>query len=205
MKDAQSNLYNWNQKFNWTKYNKSQTQEKVLFLELLKDLCDILPKKWKYECRRPIQLHQIIFSICVKSYCLKSGRRAVSELKLCEKLGYIKKICHFNTIFNYLKNPKITLVLQELIKLTSLPLRSVETKLCGDSTGISTSVLGDRWSVIRQNYSQHHKYMKIHASFGTLTNIITSCRITKANVHDSKMFSELVDESCENFNPKEYS
>lgn len=189
----------------WTKYNKSQTQEKVLFIQLLKELCDNLPKKWKITRTKPLALAKIIFCLCMKEYCLKSGRRIIGELELAKKLGYIDRVPHFNTLFNYLRNPRLTIVLQELVRLTSLPLTAVERKFCGDSTGIATGVLHDRWSMIRQNYAKHHEYMKLHGSFGTLTNILTSVRVTEGTQADSPILPELVDETCENFKAEEYS
>jgi len=191
--------------FNWRSYNLSQTREKVLFLNLLKELCNTLPQKFRVNKKKPFELSNVIFCLCLKSYCLKSGRRIIGEIELCKKLGLIDKIPHFNTIFNYLKNPALTPIFQDLIKVSSLPLIAVERKFCGDSTGIGTRILHDRWSAIRQNYSKHHEYMKLHASFGTLTNVVTSCRITKGTVNDTTMLPELVEETAENFRTEEYS
>jgi len=137
-----------------------------------------LPQKYRTNKKKPFELSKVIFCLCLKSYCLKSGRRIISEIELCKRLGLIDKIPHFNTIFNYLKHPVITSIFQDLIKVSALPLIAVERKFCGDSTGIGTRILHDRWSQIRQDYSKHHMYMKLHASFGTLTNVVTSCRIT---------------------------
>lgn len=189
----------------WTKYNKSQTKEKLMFVKLLKELCDLLPSKYRTTGRKPMELSHVIFCICMKNYCIKSSRRVIGELELCRQAGFIEKIPHFNTLLNYLKNPNLTFILQELIKITSLPLSSIEKKLCGDSTGFGTRVVHDRWSVVRQNYSKHHKYLKLHASFGTLTNIITSCRVTEGTKSDSLVLPELVNETCENYKPEEYS
>ena len=195
-----------NKKFNWRNYNKSQTREKIIFLKLLRELCAILPEKYQTNSNNPLRPRKVIFSVCMKNYCRTSGRSVIGELDICRKLGYLKeKTPCFNSIFSYLKNPAVTIILQDMIKLTALPLASIETKICGDSTGIGTRIVHDRWSVIRQNYSKHHKYMKLHASFGTISNIITSCRVTHGTQADSPMLSVLVDETCENFKPEEYS
>lgn len=194
------------EKFNWSKYNKSQTQEKTLFLNLLKELCSILPEKYMISRRgQPMRLSKAIFCLCMKAYCLKSSRRILGELELCRKAGFIDKQVHFNTLLNYLRNTNITLLLQDLIKLTSLPLQSIEKKFAQDSSGWSNAVLHDRWSVIRKQYSKHHKYFKAHITYGVLTNIVTSCRITAANVADSPMLAEMVDETAENFKMEEFS
>ena len=189
----------------WTRYNKSQTQEKVLFVKLLKELGDTLPKKYKSTGTKPLQLSHIIFCLCMKSYCLKSGRRIIGELEMCRKAKLIEKVPHFNTLFNYLRKPEITFVLEELIRFTSLPLKAIEKKFCTDSTGFGSSVLDDRWSQIRQQYSKHHRYYKAHITFGVLTNIVTSCKVTKGTVHDSPMLLDMVDETARNFKLEEWS
>ena len=160
--ENQTILSDNNGKFNWHKYNESQTKEKILFIKLLKELCDSLPKKYDSGGQTPLQLSHVIFCLGMKTYCLKSGRRIIGELELCRRAKLIDKVPHFNSLFNYLKNPAITFVLEELIKLTSLPLKAIEKKFCCDSSGFGNAVLHDRWSVIRQNYEKHHKYFKAH-------------------------------------------
>ncbi len=194
-----------NKKSFWTLYNESQTKEKIVFLRLLKELCDILPKKHKSRRGKSLELSHIIFCLCMKSYCLKSGRRIIGELELCKRAKLIEKVPHFNSLFNYLKNPNLTLVLQDLIKITSLPLKNIERKFACDSTGFGMSVLDDRWSQIRQKYSKHHKYMKAHITYGVLSNIVTSCRVTEGTVADSPMLPEMVEETAENFKLEEWS
>lgn len=152
-----------------------------------------------------MELSHIIFCICMKNYCIKSSRRVIGELELCKQAGFIEKIPHFNTLLNYLKNPNLTFVLQELIKVTSLPLKSIERKFCCDATGFGTGILNDRWSVIRQNYEKHHKYYKAHITFGVLTNIVTSARVTEGIRADSPLLPEMLDETSENFNLEEWS
>lgn len=154
----------------WSKYNKSQTREKTLFLVLLKELCSNISKK---------SYQNMVFCLCVKNYAQKSARRVIGELELCKRAKYIDEVPHFNSLYNYLRNPGIESVLLDLIKLSSLPLRAVERKFCCDSTGFGMSILDDRWSKIRQSYSKHHKYLKAHITFGVLSNIVTSCRITE--------------------------
>lgn len=191
----------------WTLYNKSQTKEKPMFIEILREICNALPAKYKTrgKHKKALHLNYIIFCVCMRAYCLKSGRRLIGELALCKKMRFINRIPHFNTIFNYLKSPELTFVLQELIQLASLPLKAIERKFASDSSGFSNSILHDRWSVIRQNYSKHHKYFKAHITYGVLTNIVTSCRITEGTRADSPMLAEMIDETAKNFKMEEVS
>lgn len=180
----------------WTKYNQSQMREKILFMKLLKEICSTLPTKSRRDN---------VFCVCMKAYCKTSGRRIIGELELCRRAGFIERTPHFNSLFNYLNRNDMTKELQELIQLSSIPLRAVERKFCCDSTGFGASVLHDRWSQIRQEYSKHHKYLKAHIAFGTLTNIVTACRITEGNNADSPMLPELVEETSKTFKLEEWS
>lgn len=204
--EQQTTLFEFEKKFDWTNYNLSQTREKTMFLKLLYELVSTIPKKIRVNSQnQALNIADIIFSLCLKTYSMKSGRRIISELELAKRSGYIDNVPHFNTVFNYLKNKNITNVLMDLVEVSAMPLASVEKKFAGDSTGVGTKILHDRWSQIRQNYSKHHEYIKLHASFGVLTNIVTTCKVTDANVHDSNILPELVEKTCNNFNVKEFS
>lgn len=203
--EINNKLKNDNQENYWHDYNLSQTREKAIFVKLLRELCNILPKKQRFEGRKGVEVAHIIFCLCMKNYCIKSGRRIIGELELCKEAGLIDKVPHFNSLFNYLKNKNLTYILEDLIKLTSLPLKSVERKFCCDSSGFGTSVLDDRWSVIRSKYEKHHKYFKAHISFGVLTNIVTACKITSGDKADSPFLPTLVEETAENFKIEEWS
>ena len=180
----------------WTKYNLSQTKEKTLFLKLLREICNIIPRR---------KISNMVFCMCLKTYTLKSARRLIGELELCRKAHYIEKVPHFNTILNYLNRTDITYTLHNLIKLSSLPLKPIEKKFATDSTGFGMSITNEKWSKIRQHYEKHHNYMKAHVTFGVLSNIITSCRITEGTRADSQLLPEMVDETAENFKLEEWS
>lgn len=174
-------------------------------MKLLKELTDLLPEKKRFEGRKPLRLASMIFCLCMKNYCLKSGRRAIGELELCRQGNLIQKVPHFNSLFGYLKNENLTPILENLIKLTSLPLKAIERKFCCDSSGFGTSVLHDRWSQVRSQHEKHHKYFKAHIAFGTLTNIVTACKITEGTRADAPLLPELFDNTKESFQVEEFS
>lgn len=182
--------------FSWKNYNYSQTKEKPLFLKLLKELCATI---------NHAKIRRLIFSICVKQYSMKSARRTIGELELCQKAGFVDKVVHFNTMLHGMNRNSTTHILNDLIHISALPLRSIERKFCCDSTGFGLATLHDRWSIARQQYSKHHKYMKAHIAFGTLTNVVVSCKITEANKADAPILPELVDQAKENFIIEEWS
>jgi hypothetical protein len=83
----------------WEAYNKAQTQEKILFMELLNELMSLIPPmKHEGRGRRPTNIGEMIFSICLKIYLNFSSRRVESDIQEAQRLGYITTIPHFNTI-----------------------------------------------------------------------------------------------------------
>ncbi len=195
MKEEQTKLFPEENKF-WTLYNRSQTQEKTLFLRLLKELCDaIVDEKEKHK----------IFCTCLKTYTMKSSRRLIGELQLCYNAGYVDRVPHFNSTLNYMRQSDLSHTLQVLIKLSSLPLKAIERKFACDSSGFGMNAVHEKWSHVRQHYQKHHKYLKAHITFGVLSNIVTSCRITEGTKADAPLLPEMVDETAENFTLEEYS
>lgn len=189
----------------WIAYNQAQTQEKLLFFELLDELTEIVPKqKYKGTGRPPTDFGEMIFSICLKTYLDFSSRRVESDIKIAKQLGYITHVPHFNTILKYLNNPKLERVLRELVKLSSLPLKQVEENFTVDSSGFSTTMFG-RWVNARTGVSEKRLFKKAHLFSGTKTNIITSVEVTDGFCGDSKVFQYLLLDTNLHFNMKEVS
>ncbi|MFH0711138.1 MAG: transposase, partial [Candidatus Aenigmatarchaeota archaeon] len=132
-----------------------------------------------------------------------SSRRTVFELQMAFALGYINKIPHFNSINNYLNNPGIGKYLVELYILLASPMIPLENNFAVDATGFST-LNKNRWMDLRFDRRGSVKdYKKLHIIIGVRTNIITSARVTKATVSDTKCFPELVKKTSLNFRIRE--
>jgi hypothetical protein len=129
---------------NWTPYNLSQTQERVLserlLLELLSSFDDYIFKNK----RSPIPMQERIYCMFAYIYCGFSSRRLISELTIAKQRGILKKVVHFNSVLNYFSHEEITPILRKLIYITSLPLKNIEDHVAVDSTGFSTSEFS-RW------------------------------------------------------------
>jgi hypothetical protein len=125
---------------NWTAYNAAQTHEKERFLDLLRDLCAGLIEEEGPKNGRPrLPIQDAIFAACFKVYSTLSCRRFMSDLRDAQSKGYISKLPHFNSIFNYLESPDLTPILRDMITETSLPLKAVEIDFAADSSGFTTS------------------------------------------------------------------
>jgi len=191
---------------NWPAYNAAQTNEKDKFQTLLADLCRGIPQPQERKMGRPsLPISDAIFSATFKVYSTVSGRRFMTDLRGAETNGFISKAPHYNSIFNYLENPDLTPILQELITQSSLPLSSVETDFAVDSSGFTTSRFvrwfGHKYGQVRE----HHDWVKCHLMCGVKTNVVTAVEIHDRNANDSPLLPAMVETTAKNFQMAEVS
>ena len=193
----------------WTAYNEAQTNEKSRFQELLFELCtqiEDLPRK-NIQGRNRIPLADMVFAIVYKTYSRISGRRFMSDLSEAHKKGYISKIPHFNSIFNYFEIEDIFYILQALIRESAKPLKSVEVDFAVDSSGFAK---GTTVTWLHEKYSNPHEiekkdWVKCHLICGVITNIVTSVEITEGSAGDCPEFEGLVNDTAKTFTINEVS
>lgn len=113
--------------------------------------------------------------------------------------GYLSRVPHFNSIFNYLELPELTLILHALIERTSKCMVAIEHSFAVDSSGFSTCQYV-RWYSTKYGHEQEtHDWYKMHLMVGTTTNIVTSVAITRRDVADTTMFPPLVNATARIF------
>ena len=189
----------------WSAYNKSQTNEKLIFMKLLKDLCENIEQP-EYKFGRPtLPFADMLFGSVMKVYIGFSLRRFMSDMKIAREFGLVESVPCYSSLSNFMNREEIKPILENLITITSLPLREVEKDFAVDSSGFSTSRFG-RWFDYKWGKERKIKiWLKAHLCSGTKTNIITACKITEGHENDCPQLSELVRKTAENFNLKEVS
>ncbi len=76
-----------------------------MFLDLLFDLCSGVSEPARAKTGRPrIPIQDALFAACFKIYSTVSCRRFMCDLREAHTKGYLSKLPHFNSIFNYLEN-----------------------------------------------------------------------------------------------------
>lgn len=190
----------------WAQYNDAQTHEKDRFLDLLRELCGGIVEPPRAKLGRPrLPLSDAVFSACYKIFSTVSGRRFMSDLRDAHAKGFIEKLPHFNSIFNYLENPELTPVLHAMITETSLPLKAVEHDFAADSSGFTTSRF-IRWFDHKYNgVREQHEWVKVHLMCGVKTNIVTAVEIRDKLAQDSPIMPTLVKATAKNFKLHEVS
>lgn len=194
-------------KRNWRAYNQGQTQEEAMFEDILIELIDrsIIPHTAIRRGRPFNDLKDMIFCCVMRAYRMKSCRRTIASLDYAKKKGYIKKIPHYNTIFNYYNTPALTPILEHLIAQSAIPLTQVEMDFASDSSGFSTSMFG-RWKDIRIGKENLRRlYKKAHITVGVLTHIVTAAQVTPGHYADSPIFKTLIKTTAKNFKIREVS
>jgi transposase len=190
---------------NWPAYNEAQTTEKHRFQVLLHDLCKHLKTPAPKNGRPRTALSDVVFAAAFKVYSTVSTRRFTCDLKDAHAKGYISKAIHYNSICAYLEWPDLTATLNELIKLSCVPLRAVETDFAVDSTGFSASRFvrwfDEKYGVERSG----HDWVKVHVMSGVKTNIVTAVEIKERSANDAPLFRPLVETTKKAFKVKEVS
>jgi len=191
---------------NWPAYNEAQANEKDRFQALLHDLCSGIVEPPSRRAGRPsLPLADAIFGAAFKVYSTVSGRRFMSDLRESHARGFITRLPHYNSIFNYLENPDLTPILKTLIVESSLPLKAVESDFAVDSSGFTTSRF-TRWfdhkygKVIEQ-----HDWVKCHLMCGVKTNIVTAVEIHDRHASDSRQLPPMLETTARNFKVAEVS
>ncbi len=189
----------------WKAYNNAQTNEKLVFLKLLRELCNFV-KQPQYKFGRPnLAYADMIFGSALKVYSTFSLRRFMSDMKIAKEMNLVDNVPSFMTISNYMNDEKVTNILKELISISASPLREVETDFAVDSSGFSTSRFA-RWFDYKYGRERTHRiWLKAHLISGVKTNIITGCEITEGEVNDSPSLPRLVEETAKTFRVGEVS
>jgi hypothetical protein len=129
----------------------------------------------------------------------------MSDLSDAHGRGYLSRLPHYNSVFNYLDDPALTPIFTNLIATSSLPLRAVETDFAVDATGFSTSGTVT-WLNKRYGHDQANSdWLKVHMMCGVTTNVVTSVTVTGGFAHDAPHLPELVETTAQRFAIREVS
>jgi hypothetical protein len=192
---------------NWPAYNRAQCQEEERVRILLRELCHGIVEEPQHGRGRPrIPLGDAIFCATLKVYGTMSGRRSMTDMRSCEDHGFIERVPAYNSIFRFVERPDLLPLLTRLVAESARPLAAVEPKIAVDSTGFATQTYV-RWFDYKHGEDRRvQKWVKLHASVGTFTNVIIAAKVTGAAANDSPEFAGLVERTVANgFHPQEVS
>ncbi len=183
----------------WSAYNQAQTSEGTMFDELLRDLVYSIddPMQMQGVGRPHLLVQDQLFVAIKKVYSQMSCRRSISLFGQAVEKGQITYKPHFNTITAFLNQNKTEAMLQKLVAVSAAPLKEVETEFAIDSTGFRTRCYG-AYCEGKYPSKRQHKWIKLHASIGTKTHIITSVKILEEHSGDSPQLISLAQQVIDN-------
>jgi transposase len=190
-------------KWSWTSYNQAQTEEKHRFAMLLSALCRGVPEPEQVMGRPRLPLGDMVFCAALKVYCGFSSRRFTTDLRDAHANGLIKSTPHFNSESRYLADPELTDVLKNLVTVSSLPLKAVETDFAIDSSGFNTSTFVRWFNKKYGRETDNREWVKCHLMVGTRTKVVTSVDVSGWTANDTSSFVPLVERTAEHFGIRE--
>lgn len=177
----------------WAAYNRAQCEEKDRFVSLLANLCNgVTQPPYKGTGRPPIPLSDMVFATVYKVYSRFSSRRFTSDLRDAHHRRLIVHQPHFNSVNHYMRNPEVTPVLKELITLSAMPLKVVETEFAVDSSGFSTSRFVKWFNKKYGREVDNREWVKVHLMCGVRTNVVASAEVTGWSAADTNFFRPLL-------------
>lgn len=182
----------------WKSYNNAQKNEKVMFMSLLRELCDGINEPEQHMGRKRVSIKDAIFCIALKNYTTLSGRRNNCDIQDAFEKGFISQPLAYNTIFKYMQDEQITDLLKGMIETSAQSMREIETDFGFDSTGFSTPNFVTWHNVKWGGTEDWHDWYKLHVCAGLKTGIIASFEISERAAHDSQFFKPLFESAKAN-------
>lgn len=162
----------------WSAYNLAQTSEVKKFEVLLADLLESIDEP-AYEFGRPtLSLREQLFCSVKKVYSQMSSRRAKGFFDEAKEKSLIETSPHFNTVSKLLNKEDTAALLEKLITLSALPLKSVEHTWIADSSGFRTNSYS-QYCQEKHGASRENNWLKLHIVCGQKTNVISTAKVTK--------------------------
>lgn len=191
-------------KQDWPNYNAAQCAEKATVQKLLHDLCEgIVTPPHTGRGPKPIPLADVVYGMGLKVYTTVSARRATTDVEACAAAGQMTRAPRYNTLFDYFERADMAPLLAALVEESAAPLAAVETSFAVDSTGFGTATYRRWYDAKYGREMKEHGWIKMHACVGTVTNVVTSVRVTEGNVNDCPELPGLVKATDRRFDVKE--
>lgn len=191
----------------WPQYHRAQVHEKAKFQLLLSELCKGIEDPTQDYGRPRTPLADVIFAAALKIYSTVSCRRFCSDLREAHTKGYLSKPPSYNSVLDYFGYEALTPYLKQLIEVSSLPLKGIESDFAVDSSGFSTGQF-TRWfnaKYTKSGDADMHDWLKAHIMVGVKTHIVTSCEVSDRHDNDYGFFEPLVKTTSQNFKLREVS
>lgn len=188
-------------------YDKARTNEYSHFKELLNELLFLTIKEDPTikMGRTRISDKDRLFAMIMTTYHKADLRKAVSMLKELKEQQWLKKAPSFKSLSNFFNEEKFSTILDDLIRISSLPFVNFEKTIAIDATGFSTSQFA-RWFNYKwgKQEGDERVWVKLHAATGCNTNCFLSGTVTHCRVADIKMAKDIMGKVSKKFKVEDF-
>jgi len=164
----------------WSSYDEAQLNEINDMLLMIRNTVNeaatrlgIRGAKFEGPGRPPHPPEDLAKAILIQQYfCVANRMTAGLVLLFKEKMG-IKRAFSYKTIERAYDDPLVTLILNEVFKMTQEPVKELEKNFSSDGTGVPTS-MKQNWERDSDDEEKQAGYEKMVAMVGTTYGLISA-------------------------------
>lgn len=191
---------------NWSRYDDAQLNEINDMLLMIRDTVDgaafrlgIKDAEFEGPGRPPYPPEDLAKAILMQQYFDVANRGAAGLVLLFKEKMRIKQAFSYKSIERAYDNPLVTLILNEVFKMTQEPVKELEHDFSADGTGLSTSVK-QNWARDKDDEEKRAVFDKMVAMVGTTYGLISSVELPdNPMAHDSPFLPRLLQETAGNY------
>ncbi len=178
----------------WANYDMAQMEEVRLLPTILRAVIDEIvapPPTVRGRGRPMTPLADQMFCGVQKVYSHFSCRRSHGFIEQARDRNQVSVVPFYDVSSKFLLNPASTPLLHDLIRLTALPMASLDRIFATDSTGFRTTSFGD---YSREAHGDHRTniWLRLHAAVGVDTHVFARAKVMDGNSADCPQFPELL-------------
>jgi transposase len=190
----------------WSKYDEAQLNEINDMLLMIRDIVEeaaarlgLKDVRFEGPGRPPYPPEDLAKAVLMQQYFGVANRGAAGLVLLFKEKMWIKRAFSYKTIERAYEDPFVTLILNEVFRMTQEPLRKLERNLSADGTGLPTS-MKQNWERDREDEEKRVGYEKMVAMVGTTYKLISAAEFPDNPVaHDSPFLSPLLRETASSY------
>ncbi len=183
----------------WSKYDQAQLREINDMLLTIRDAVDEAAlrlglEEWHPEGpgRPPYPPADMAKALLIQQYFGVSNRVAAGLVLLFREKMAIREAPSYKAIERAYEYPEVLAILEEVLRLTQEPLKSVEHNFAADGTGLPTSVKHN-WERDRDDEQERASFQKLVAMVGTTYSLVSAVEFPEnPYAHDSPFLEPLL-------------
>lgn len=178
-------------------------KEKTCFLRAMCNFLDGISFEEETINGRPkADMREILKHLLVMSYNAMSYRRALGDLDILYRQGFLTRLISRSTLNDYANNKSTIKLLERLIQLSATYFKESEDTLIVDSTWFGEKMYVGGCSTVHSHKCGLFNTRKIHVGVLKNSKVICYAKATPGTFHDSPAFKDILVKSSKLFDLK---